>query len=310
MRARATVSLALGLALALSAPPAEARQSSTHVSLAIGVGSAFDGFGFGLATTRVGHHSYSSFGVGVGTGGIGFVADAAYGGYGIYDDPWGYGRWSRSLPYRIRRSWSAHHASCWDVYGYGFDPFLGFGWGYPYSDAYWHCTGYRPRAYHRSYWNPWYHGGVRGVYVSTYWRDPFWDPWGPYWAYDPWSYYWSGPWYGPRSVWVVNSSWSRPYVGRRVAVARTSPFYAPATGTVYKEDPARGFARAGTGRNATARPGSTPATARGAVPSGTSRPGVAAPPTRRDPGVSTGGAARPSTPSVRGGGATSEPGVR
>ncbi len=34
--------------------------------------------------------------------------------------------------------------------------------------------------------------GEAGCFVSIYVRDPFWRPWGPYWAYDPWGRYWDG----------------------------------------------------------------------------------------------------------------------
>ena len=168
MAHRAGLTLLLAAALALTPHPTRA-QSATHLGLSVGFGSLWDGFRFDLAHHDFGYRGYSGVGFSVGTGGVGVWANASrgYGGHGL--------------------------GTCWDVWhgpaGYGPLPI-----DFYYSDLYYDCVLLGPRwAYTswRSYRRARHHPGV---YVSVHWRDPYWNPWTPYWAYDPRGAYWNG-WY-------------------------------------------------------------------------------------------------------------------
>ena len=72
------------------------------------------------------------------------------------------------------------------------------GWRYDHLDFYHDClSGGLAHAHDRWRWHARQAYRIHrprgsGVFVSIYVRDPFWRPWGPYWAYDPWGRYWDG----------------------------------------------------------------------------------------------------------------------
>jgi hypothetical protein len=146
---------------------------------ALGFGSAqaqttlFAGVGFGFGS------AYSSSTLFVGTS-FGLGHHALGNEYGIYSatyDGWGTG-------YRGSRSYHYSRADCWDYYWDSYwDPYPSWYndcvvWG-PY-----HYNSFRARSWRHRYWGP----RSTFVYVS----DPYWAPWGPYYAYDPWAGYWGG----------------------------------------------------------------------------------------------------------------------
>jgi len=291
VNARITVPLVLSFAI-LGPASLGAQLTTTNLSVSFGVGSAYHGVGIGLSTTRLTPGAFTSFGGGLG--------DPAYG-YGIYSRA--RGGWAHSLPYRVRTAWSARL----DLYGcaaYGWSDWL-------YWDP-WSGYGCATPSYRTYAWRP---AARRGVYTAVLWRDPFSDPWGPYWAYDPWSSFWDGPWYAGGGSWVATRGWPQTgggYVSRgpRVAVPRASA--APATvvsGPVFKEDPgATPAARAPAmsprpstrPSTASTRPGS-PASARAPARTsgGANNRGLTPPPRRPSDVAPSGATARPQAPRER-----------
>jgi hypothetical protein len=257
--------------------PGAARAQSTHLSVGLGVG-LFDGVSFGVAFNRWSAGSHA--GVSVATG----VAAVPTGAYGIYSS--GYGGAYYDVP-----------AYCQDVYHWIDDPWYygggqawwawGDGWGH--YDGYWRSAWYREcilggpsHAYHafhaanffrRSY-RPWNRYRT-GVFV--YWRDPFVNPWGPYWTYEPVWAVAGGTWGRPRTV-IVH----RPdRVVVRTGTGGQSPLYRPGVG--YKESPV-GPARTAVPRRTNVADSRTPANVRaptgGAAPRPANtavRPGAASP---------------------------------
>jgi len=170
------------LAAFLAAPAA----GQTHLSLSVGVGSVFAGVGFGL---HVGDHHPGSAFVGMSLGlGVGGHYGSSYGIYSDAYDGWGHG-YGRSY-------------SCWDDY---WDAY----WD-PWSSWYWDCVAAGPYgygSYRASSWR-WRHGYAPTSFV--YYADPWWAPWGPSWAYDPWGWYWDGYWDG-RGWGYGWRGWDHPY---------------------------------------------------------------------------------------------------
>jgi hypothetical protein len=229
----------------IAAPPTPAAaQSHTDFWAGLSVG-VFDGFGIGL--THYAHSGGIVAGVSVATG------TTRYADYGIYDDDWSGRRYGdyRYGGYRDRghadycwdRSWDLRWGRRyygWDWYGYPAYDHLDFyhdclsgGVGYAYSRWGAHAR----RAHYAGYGR--YHRGW-GVSVQIYVTDPFWRPWGPYWAYDPWGWYQDGfrdgrRWgrYGPYAGWGpgVRTVWTEG----RGGWGRPSPL-----GPGYKEDPEGG----------------------------------------------------------------------
>jgi hypothetical protein len=306
MRFRAASGLCFGFLLSTLPLPTPARaQSHTDVWVGLSVG-LFDGFGLGMT-----HYAHS--------GGLGARVSVAtgttrYADYGIYDE-WGgrYGDYGfrRGYDYRDRdyadycwdRAWDLrwnrrYNGWDWDWYDYPTYDHLDFyhdclsgGLGYAYGRWGSHAR----RAYYGRGYGGYgrYHRGW-GVNVQIYVTDPFWRPWGPYWAYDPWGWYWDGFRDGRRSRWwgwdrgwdsyggVVYGPGVRTAWGGRGGYTRPSPLGGPD----FKEDPTDRRTAIPRGR---AVPLSAPATGAGLG----------------DPDART-GARRPA---VDGGGRTGRPGV-
>ena len=271
VRTAARSPLILIAASALAAAPAAAQ---SHVSFSVGVGSLFDGVSFGF---RAAEYGPSSVFVGAS---LGFGRAHRYGSsYGVYSDDYGW-RGSRG-------------------YGDGYGAYDGYGYGgyasYDCWDAYWDSS-WDP-------WTGWYDGCAAagpvwyGSYHArtwrrhrldtfTYWSDPFFAPWGPYWAYDPFDWYWDSYRYG--GAW----GWGSPYYGvrtvyvsggrRGTAVYRPSPLWQGGRyGPTYKET-----ARGDVTRTAKRRP--TTVAAPSATPAGVpGRTAVRAPSSRGTPSAGT-----------------------
>lgn len=253
-----------GLLLAtLAAIPVRA-QSHTEVRAGISVG-VFDGFGIGM--TRYSRTASFDVGATVATG------TSGYPDYGIYS---GRDRSRRLGDYRYGRGYGRDHDRayadyCWDRawdlrWGRGYYGGRGDRWSssYDHLDFYHDCLGggidyaddrWYAHARPASWGRPWCEWSCPrgGVTVAVYVKDPFWAPWGPYWAYDPWGWHWNRYWdgfrgrpgWGPRGRIgydaVVRTAWT----DRGRGWTRTSPLSAPR----FKERP--------TGRTAVPRPGRT-----------------------------------------------------
>ena len=280
MRTRALLG---ALLLALSAPPAPTgAQSYTQLSLDLSYG-LFDGIGLGMArAAHVGSYGVAAaFGVSVATGQSGATA------YGVYSDL-GRSRYARGYGRRARADWCWDEA--WDLrWGHHYSGWPG-GWRYDHLDFYHDClSGGLAHAHDRWRWHARRAYRIHrprgsGVFVSIYVRDPFWRPWGPYWAYDPWRRYWDGyrdgwrdgRWWARGGGVIYAGQFRRPYGSggvRAVDAGRPSP---PAP-TRFKEDP-RVLATDGGVRRAVPRVQPTPAAA--AVDAGRGSP--AAPARRGD----------------------------
>ena len=224
---------------------AAAAAGQSSFALAFPTGPLFSGVTFGIVGPAYGPGSVflgASFGHGYPAYSFG-----AHDGYGIYS----------SRAYGSDR--------CWDyAYGYdegcivtgSYDP-----WYSSYSWSYRRWSIFRPAP-------------SRFAYVG----DPFWEPWGPYWAYDPWGSYWNGYWNGYVSGSYLGR-WSRggtayAYTPRHVRNVYVAPFR-HADGTRYKESPGR----VASGR--TAQPRGTP------VPTAPSRAQIAEAANSRPNGVSS-----------------------
>ena len=251
--------------------------------------AVFDGIGLGMAhAAHVGSYGVAAaFGVSVATGQSGATT------YGVYSDL-GRSRYARGYGRRARAYWCWDEA--WDLrWGHHYSGWPG-GWWYDHLDFYHDClSGGLAHAHDRWRWHARQAYRIHrprgsGVFVSIYVRDPFWRPWGPYWAYDPWGRYWDGyrdgwrdgRWWARGGGVIYAGQFGRPYGSggvRTVDAGRPSPL-AP---TRFKEDP-RVLATDGGVRRAVPRVQPTPAAA--AVDAGrgspAAHPAPAAPARRGD----------------------------
>lgn len=267
MRTSTRTTLTLAALLALSPLPGRAQ---TAVSLSMGFGSLFSGVRLGIG---VGVHRPGPLFFGTSLG-LYHYSPWAASPYGIYSDNYdGWGMGYRGHRYALASSCFDPYwgwGSYWDPYGYGWSGGCGL-WSYGYR------TGWAG-----GWWRAYRHGTT--ILVSTYWRDPFSTPWGPFWSYDPWGWYWDGFWgriaYGgwhgwDRGRWYGGRGYYGGYYGRGGRTAHRPAIGVPG----YKEGP-----RTSTGRTAKPRPGAvapvSPETPRTARPRATApgRPGTRAGP--------------------------------
>jgi hypothetical protein len=194
----------------LSASPANAQFTGVSVGLSFGL---WDGVGVGFYGSSWDGPYSDGFFFGAGYG-LGYV-----GSHGIYTDyGQGWTHWSHRAgywrhPFYYSSGYGA--SSCWvDVWE-------------PYWDP-WYCTRpVRSTWIASNWWRP-----VPRVMTSVYWRDPFWDPWGPYYGPSPVYVYggsrgWYSGWYprvGTRVVWS-----GRPGGSWRGGYASPTGYKAPAT---------------------------------------------------------------------------------
>ncbi|HSG46641.1 MAG TPA: hypothetical protein VLA43_02385, partial [Longimicrobiales bacterium] len=306
MRRLATMGAAGMLAAALVAAPAEAQFTRVSVGLNFGL---WDGVGIGFYGTSWDGPWSDGYLFSAGLG-VGYV-----GSHGIYSDYGnGWTHWSHRSGYWPSSYYSYGYSSCWSDY-----------WD-PYWDAWSAC--YRPYRSVRVVSAPWWRYRSR-VVTSVYWRDPFWDPWGPYYGgstvyvgggYGSWANTWyprTRVVYGGRSIRDGYGGYATPAgykAPARTAVAspRSGVNLRPAVTTRVSPNtrPAAGAAAAPTTRRATPAVGGRSAPTRATPSAGAARTtptrtqGTArATPARTSP---TAGAAR-STPSRSTGAARTSP---
>lgn len=301
---RISTLLGTSLVIAATVAPHAAGQSSTQLALDLSYG-LFDGVGVGMAHT--------SHVAGVAVLGMIVAVGRRSGGtpYGIYSDLC----WDRAWDLRWGRGYYGWHGSARYDHLDFYDDCRSRGIAHAYDRWRWRTR----RAHLVQY------PGRRTVQVSIYVKDPFWKPWGPFWAYDPWGWYWDGYHDGRRDRRWARSGWgsgrlhggARTVIvptGRGVIASRPSPLASPR----FKEDP-RGVVSNGGTRRAVPRAGqvAAPATAaapkqrirpseraggRAPTPARTRRPTVgAAPSTGRERPTDAVGTRRasPSTPAAR-----------
>ena len=232
---------------ALAAFSANEARGQAHLSLSVGVGPLFTGVSFGISG---GHYAPGSVFAGsvLGFGHRSPYNDYAYGLYSESYDGWDRGYHGNQSSY-----------SCWDYY---WDSY----WD-SYADWFYDCVAYRPWRYNSFRTRSWFgrrggHWGLGSTFVFL--RDPFSNPWGPYWDYDPWGGYWGGSHWGGGYLdryyggyGGYGGYYGSYYGGGRTPVVLNRP--SPLLGGGYKENPRTATGRAGARRRGTTTTAATPA---------------------------------------------------
>ncbi|HBE00107.1 MAG TPA: hypothetical protein DC060_18155, partial [Gemmatimonadetes bacterium] len=232
---------------ALAAFSANEARGQAHLSLSVGVGPLFTGVSFGISG---GHYAPGSVFAGsvLGFGHRSPYNDYAYGLYSESYDGWDRGYHGNQSSY-----------SCWDYY---WDSY----WD-SYADWFYDCVAYRPWRYNSFRTRSWFgrrggHWGLGSTFVFL--RDPFSNPWGPYWDYDPWGGYWGGSHWGGGYLdsyyggyGGYGGYYGGYYGGGRTPVVLNRP--SPLLGGGYKENPRTATGRAGARRRGTTTTAATPA---------------------------------------------------